>query len=896
MRYKSIELINYAGIYNGMGLNHITIDFTRCMSNKIVIRGSNGSGKSTIINSIHPMPDGNDRFIPGVEARKNIVLVDGMVEYSIRYIHPVTMSGRGTTKGYISKSINGQMVELNPNGNISSCKEIIFDEFGFDSAFISLTLLSSEDRGLVDRKPVERKKLINSITNSLDTFNAIYKTISKRSTLLKGLMNNITSKIDSIGNEAKLQARLQAVDAQRAQLEEDRDRGIEAITALKMKIADMEAILEEHKYSEISSELISVSRLVKSTEDSIQKSLQEFNIPSMENLQDFLLYISQQIITLEASIDSLRAQIPSLITQRESEYKELCRKDAKLKSLQNDHSYNDTKRLYNEYLSKVKEEEEILSSMGISNTLITKDEFDTAMSSLKRLLDGVQILLSSYDLSDISYDISHRHECISMISNLPRMRESLSSFLQEQSRLNAEYQVYSTKREIAKELENRPVECNIDTCPYISSALQANIQYPEEGYIALGKRLEELSSSISELRSDISRAENMQAVRANISLLERELEMNIRFILKLPVRRDFMESFFSRVLDLDLFDDITNLYQYIDCGNIIEQHKVDLEQLRIYESEYRVYQSKTDIIDSMMEDIAALRQRSDSLSSRIDEIRDAIQSKQVEINEYESSKSKLNTLLTKYKDIYLPNVAKQQELSTIKSTLDKNAAEVQHFRSLLETQSTNIGETNADIRKLNESHERLVHALEMLAEYRTDYAKYQAEYTIVEKIKYYASPNTGIQSMYIGMYMNKILSMANQLLGMLFGGEFVLQPFVVNDSEFRIPCIGSMMAHDDISSMSTAQKSIISTIISFAILQQSSTKYNIISLDELDSGLDNANRSGFINLLDSLMNLLHCEQAFVISHNSELDTSACDIIELKNTSNELVNGNIIWKF
>ena len=35
MKYKSIELINYAGIYNGMGLTQIKIDFTQCIGNKI---------------------------------------------------------------------------------------------------------------------------------------------------------------------------------------------------------------------------------------------------------------------------------------------------------------------------------------------------------------------------------------------------------------------------------------------------------------------------------------------------------------------------------------------------------------------------------------------------------------------------------------------------------------------------------------------------------------------------------------------------------------------------------------------------------------------------------------------------------------------------------------------
>jgi chromosome segregation ATPase len=110
--------------------------------------------------------------------------------------------------------------------------------------------------------------------------------------------------------------------------------------------------------------------------------------------------------------------------------------------------------------------------------------------------------------------------------------------------------------------------------------------------------------------------------------------------------------------------------------------------------------------------------------------------------------------------------------------------------------------------------------------------------------------------------------------------------------------VGNGLMHDDISSMSTAQKSMISMILSFSLLYQSSTKYNIIKLDEIDGGLDSVNRPYFITLLDNLMNMLKCEQAFIISHNSELDDTSCDVILLKDDiHNSLVSdkANIIWR-
>ena len=104
MRYLNITLINYIGIYNGMGINEISIDFTKCKSNKILISGINGAGKSTLMKAINLFPDSNSDFIPDKEARKIIDVIDEGMIYRIQYIHPYKNS-RSTTKAYIAKYI-----------------------------------------------------------------------------------------------------------------------------------------------------------------------------------------------------------------------------------------------------------------------------------------------------------------------------------------------------------------------------------------------------------------------------------------------------------------------------------------------------------------------------------------------------------------------------------------------------------------------------------------------------------------------------------------------------------------------------------------------------------------------------------------------------------------------
>ena len=152
MKFASLYLQNYIGIYNGMGLSEIFIDFTKSNHRTIVIRGDNGSGKSTIMKSLSLFPDGNEQFIPNLPAKKEIILIDGAISYTLTFIHGVKNNGqREVTKAYIGKNIAGVFSQLNENGNVSSFKDILNEELGLDPNFEALSQLSTEDRCIADK-------------------------------------------------------------------------------------------------------------------------------------------------------------------------------------------------------------------------------------------------------------------------------------------------------------------------------------------------------------------------------------------------------------------------------------------------------------------------------------------------------------------------------------------------------------------------------------------------------------------------------------------------------------------------------------------------------------------------------------------------------------------------
>jgi len=199
---------------------------------------------------------------------------------------------------------------------------------------------------------------------------------------------------------------------------------------------------------------------------------------------------------------------------------------------------------------------------------------------------------------------------------------------------------------------------------------------------------------------------------------------------------------------------------------------------------------------------------------------------------------------------------------------------------------------------LLKERDKLNHSIQLVHDYQQELAIIKQEYDYIETIKYYSSPTTGIQLVFMQLYMGKIISLANELLNNLFNGQYSIQPFIINETEFRIPCLGDGYINDDISSMSSAQISMISMIISFSLLFDSSTKYNVIKLDEIDGPLDENNRILFTEVLNRIMSIMNTEQCVLISHNSELNVDDSDVILLKssNLSIEYTRGNIIWKY
>ena len=209
MRITYIRLENYIGIYNGRGDDILEIDLSQNVNPIVIIRGTNGSGKSTLLKSLTPINDDSNAIVPGVTGRKVIRYLHNGITYEIEYVHPIDKEGkRKQTRGQVYKYGPNGKEELNPTWNVSSAKDIIYSLFNLDSNFLALSQLSSEDRGLADKRPAERKSFVSSIISGIEAYNAMYKIISKKHSMYKSLIQSLTAKINRIGNKEDLDLKL----------------------------------------------------------------------------------------------------------------------------------------------------------------------------------------------------------------------------------------------------------------------------------------------------------------------------------------------------------------------------------------------------------------------------------------------------------------------------------------------------------------------------------------------------------------------------------------------------------------------------------------------------------------------------------------------------------------
>ena len=880
-----------------MGLDEIVIPFDKLKNRIVLIQGANGTGKSTILNTLAPNIDSSDSF------RTDIYIDDNLIEHRIEYpgekeIHYMDDSDGSiyrvfiqslvneskttrTTKAYISK--NG--VEFNPNGNVSSFKEMRDELFEINSTYLSISAITSENRGLVDMIPSERRKYLSSFIGSLDTFNNINKILSKKTSEIKGQINSLGNKIYSLGNGESLEISLKKKSSDLESMKRDRDTMIKNLASAETLMSSVDP---DHSiqilYESISEDLSVLKSKINTNNNDLRSLYNQIGLTENDNFSKLLdetnTNISDQKMLLSQDTDSLK----HLMTLSQSMSDEIERNKAQLASIESSDFKTNVEYAVNDLKDLIASYETVLSKDIIS--LLNKVSLD----EMVELRDNLDKFLELIKTAEGMYDQSIFEKCIKniLLDNIDP-NSVYRDLLKRKS--NIEDKIKDSKLELSNlendnkkimMLSNRPDSCKDDTCPFIKDLVDIGKKYEIQSVDtcieSVQKSIQDDLETLANIESEMDDLSKIFYVSATVKEAISVLRSKSGLINKLEPIRKVMDNkwLYEKLRDRYLFMEFSKVTDIIEAESIYEDYKKSKDKLVSLEADLKVYRANRSMVDSLTNSITQLEEKMNHNSEEIERLNKHIVFLNDLLNNLNAKSTTLSAILDKInakKSLDEKMLELKSKFSTIKDNIrlvKEKADSVNSIKNSLVSIDKMIDETEREVSELKFS-------VASLYNYNKEITAYKQNYERMLFIKNACSPGSGtsIQSEYVKMYMNDIISTCNGLLSYMFNGSIKLQLPVIGDKDFSIPFIGPFgMVVPDVSCGSTAQKCMIGLAFSCASLLRSSTKYNIPRLDEIDGGLDTENRYGFITALNFLLDTMNTSQCIMISHNNEFDTQS----------------------
>lgn len=874
MQLYKIKLKNYIGIYNGMGIHTIAINFLKCRHKIVVIKGDNGSGKSTLFKALTPINDSSYDFIPELDAEKEIsyLLNDG----SILFITYKTPADRKKTTCHVKRKYSNKIIDLNPNGNVNEGKERIYEVLGIDSGFITLAQLSSEDRGLADKKPADRKKFINSKISELDAYNEIYKKITKKTTALKSMVNSISTKIDSLGDINQIKNIIKKLEISLGSFEDKKALLISRISTNKEKLSNINE----------NGNILDLYNSNKSKIDSINLSLNLYYTES-EYTEADINKTTINIKLLEEKMSSINSIIANINLEKSKLSSKIDEKQIKLESIGDIKLINSTKNLIMSLKSQVNFYKQAFEKLNFKNyDNISEEEYEFSLNSIDKINNLLSYIRNTYSYQELEF-------CYLNLNYIPKYTvEQLNKLQNDLINNEKRIEVENALKNSCKGFDLIPKTCNHkNDCVFIKTIVNSKNQLlSDKEYNALLKNTDIIKANIIELKEKLEQQNRVLQCISDLNNAVSIIHESYNVISKFPINVKTIKALILSTKNIEL-----DTKAYLEYKNYIGFIKSCNKDIKDLSDKLSSLSSNKELMESLISDIDDYRNSYEKYDEQLKDNTELLNSYYNKYNEEH------NLLLEIQKELEKKN--KYNSLLEEKDNIETDMKNMMDKYHIAEKLSLSISNDMDELRKINVDTIPLIsndinsnkYKIILYNDYTKEYNEYSSNYDKLETIKYYCSPTTGIQTIFMEMYMNDIISISNNLLSMFFNGEYVLHPFVINEKEFRIPCLGKGMMNDDISSMSTSQICMISMILSFALLRQTSDIFNIIKIDEIDGGLDTQNRLKFINVLNDLMEKLHYDQCIMISHNTELGMYNADIIVLKNTDPNLkLDGNIIF--
>lgn len=935
MKITYLKLENFAGIYAGIGRKEIEINFKNNKNSIIVLSGKNGSGKSVLLSCLTPFRETNDDrkdiILEGEKGYKEIHITHKKNKYVIKHFYG---SNSSQNKSFISK--NGE--ELNENGGIKTFNNIVKDELRVTHDYFKVGRLGNNVRNFIDLKTAERKKYINQFIPSIDDYLSAYEKAknvfsdeNKKLKSIKGKLEKFDN-FDSIkSNKNQLEKEINRIEKYKLSLIEkisgvnykkifinkeiesklkdfynedyvkyllDREDNNFIIMKLKEDLKDKKNNLKESeelislfkiKYpdlADMNSEKIKTEILLNKEKERL---LLDKNKDIKNSLDDKILKISK----LKNDLTDYKNKIESFVSEDKTLYE---KSKEETEGLLTDSIINLSKidfplkeeNIYTKIKSQKNYESIILKlSNDFKNYII--EPFSELMSNIND--KNLSNLIDSYDCNIDEFEgYVNKHSIL-----LDDRKKKLESAINQLDKIIFKI---SNNDDLISILNNRPSECTINNCSFISKSLEAKEE--KEKLPNYEENKNNLESKLKLINNNIELNNNAKDLINGIKRIKRNLNNIIPAIIFNET--DLLDDFDKRIL-IEKFSYLSNIHEIFlkfqkiynyekeidNFNSIIDNCKVHLDNI---EKDDRLFTELKTRLNCIKDEIQIENKENDSLSKEYNNNKLLI----------DDIKNDLNYINKVYEDI-LSKESCEKDISNLTEIIKHIEFKSEEFNVSLKEEKTlmdeekeyedNLKEYKNKLKKINKDFIIVESSLNELKEIEENYDVYKL-------VKDSLDPKIGIPLIFIDNYLKDISSRANELLQISSKEMFQIK-FEITETDFFIMVYKNDGTYlKDIIEASQGEVSLTNISLSLSMIEKMMDEYNILYLDEVDATLSTQNRRLFLELVEKQIKELDIEQVFVISHNNEFYASNVDLILLKdndvdkNDKDVMNNKNIIF--
>lgn len=876
LKITKIVLKNFIGIKYGLGKSELTIDFSKILDKNIIcILGDNGTGKTTLSSVLHPLPGTTDKrskfILEDKEGLKKIYYErsDGC-EYECKLVYTPSKTGHNT-KGFVKKKTrNGEEVELNPNGNITSYKDIIFDELGVNDAILKLANQNDICKGHVDMTSTERKVNMSTFLPE-DIYSAHFAVVDKIYKEMKTRINVLVDAIGKMHDDETIKRELEKVTDKINHLVNKRDECIGKIKELETRIDifEKDGIVEKEKslLKEMKSnnkELESLSyKMMTIYQQGLQKYIDEDM--SQSKIQKTIDTLRDSIQTNEINVGVFMTTINELKNTRNNIMSNIENRKEILQDINTDYSLNELESMLDTYKKRYKELDKQLSTL---DTNLHKEDFMIGyeiIAAIRRSIDSI----CEFDNDYVEY-VSSNDNIADELSKLDDIIIKRNDLMNEKDYLHKSIANLNKDAELKEILNKRPHECKIDDCPFIKNAQKWTLI--EKEIIKFSDEIDKIDKKLDKYDKTIEELKTKGRIYELINNLWKYVESNLPVINKLPYHEKYStydairKAVYKKGANLSKCDDFEKFIDILESNDEF----IDLKYKKIptVENEINILKTNGMLITNSKNELKELNSQYDSIINKIDDNEERLSELQNIVKNQKDVLEKLTKFLslkTQYDDIY-------DDLLVIKDQISETRTKIEKLEKY---QEKHIKKKH-DLRDIDDAlnpltRERELYKMEQLkvADHKQELAAIEADMYKCEIVRSSLSiKDDGIPVSALEYFMDTVRSNANALLSGAFNGSLYLEEFIINSKDFIIPYKKNGDRGMDVSFASSSERSFISLCLTLAIMEEIVSSYGIAILDEIDRGFSSDSKYKFIEILGSQVKRVGITQVFMVTHNS----------------------------